>query len=625
MSGKNAVMPEPATEASASTIATLKTVFAQAAQGSLSISYLFHVTDILVTGRRPDLAIALFRSWLAHTVSPAAHVVWYNLGVALAREGDLGAAVETFRQALAVNPQFDAAHFALGAHLERVGALDLAIAQWRHGLRVLDPATPDGKTYSIAILNNLGRVLERSDPTLREAEELFQRSLELDPDQPDVIHHLVNTRQLQCRWPVYPGIAGVAPEFMLKSTSSMCLLNVTDDPALQLEIAQGFVARRIKTGLPPLADRKDYGHDRLRIGYLSSDFCNHPVAMLIVELLELHDRSRVEVYGYCWSRNDGSPLRQRLIQALDHYVPIGALDDLAAARRIRADEIDVLIDLHGLTSGLRADILSHRPAPLQVTYLGFPGTTALPEIDGVLVDDYLVPPDLRPYFTEQPLPLPTVFQVSDRQRTANPPPSRHECGLPDDRVVFCSFNNNHKFTPPVFGVWMNILRRVPGSVLWLLADNQWGRASLTSFAVEHGIEASRLIFAPRVMPKDYLARYQVADLFLDTFPFNAGATANDVLWMGLPLLTCSGRAFASRMAGSLLLAAGLPELITTSLQEYEDVAVRLASEPGRLSALRHRLETGRATSPLFDVPRIVTAIEDTLLARAGHPTPRTGP
>lgn len=257
-------------------------------------------------------------------------------------------------------------------------------------------------------------------------------------------------------------------------------------------------------------------------------------------------------------------------------------------------------------------MLAYRPAPVQITYLGLPATTGLPSIDYVIADRFLIPESEALHYSERPLYMPDVYQVSDRQRPVGPKPSRAQCALPSEGFVFCSFNNNYKFTPEVFAVWMNILRRVPASVLWLLGDNQWSMENLRKEAAARGVDPQRLIFAPRVSPEIYLARYQVADLFLDSFPFNAGTTANDALWMELPLLTLCGRSFASRMAGALLTAAGLHSLITHTLNDYEEMAVELANRPDQLADLRDQLKSLKTEGALFDTPRFVRNLESSL-------------
>jgi predicted O-linked N-acetylglucosamine transferase (SPINDLY family) len=399
---------------------------------------------------------------------------------------------------------------------------------------------------------------------------------------------------------------------MQKATSALAMMNVSDDPAQQLEAALRFVDKKVMSNVPKLANPKGYGHTKLRIAYVSSDFSLHPVSMLTAQLYELHDREHFEVYGYCWSPEDGSGLRQRVIGAMDHFTRIDKMSDEAAAKLIREDEIDILVDLQGQTAGARANLLAYRPAPIQITYLGLPATTGLPSIDYVIADRFLIPESAAPFYSEKPLYMPDVYQVSDRNRPVGPVPTRGNCGLPANGFVFCSLNNNYKYTPEMFAVWMRILHRTPGSVLLLLSDNPWAEANLVREAQEQGIEKNRLVFAARALPPDYLARYAVIDLFLDTFPFNAGTTANDALWMGLPVLTYTGRSFASRMAGALLTAAKMDELITYNLVDYEEKAVALAANPQDCKRLRDHLAVVHESGALFDTPLFVRNLETRL-------------
>jgi predicted O-linked N-acetylglucosamine transferase (SPINDLY family) len=368
----------------------------------------------------------------------------------------------------------------------------------------------------------------------------------------------------------------------------------------------------VRTDAPVLCNPKGYGHKRLRIAYASSDFCLHPVSILMAELFELHNHTDFEIFGYCWSPEDGSALRQRVINAMDQFHRIHGLGDEDAAQLILSHEIDVLIDLQGQTSGARPNMLALRPAPIQVTYLGLPATTGLPSIDYVIADRFLIPEDTAAMYSEKPLYMPDIYQVSDRKRCIGPTPTRAQCGLPDNGFVFCSLNNNYKYTPEMFDVWMRILQRTPDSVLWLLSDNPWAQENLRKEASARGVDSKRLLFADRVSPENYLARYACADLFLDTFPFNAGTTANDALWVGLPLLTLCGRAFASRMAGALLTAAGMPELITYNLADYEEKAVALGSDAAACRRLREQLKSVRESGALFNTGRFARNLEQRL-------------
>ena len=387
------------------------------------------------------------------------------------------------------------------------------------------------------------------------------------------------------------------------------MLDESDDPALQLLTSQRFVMEKLpKVSAPPLhLGRKREG--KIKICYLSGDLHMHAVGLLTAELYELHDRSKFELHAFSWSREDGTPLRARIKAAFEHYHPLHGVSDRQAAELIAETGIDVLVDLQGLTSGARAAILTHRAAPVQVSYLGLPATSAIPGVDWILAYRFVMPPESLPYYTEKPIYLPHCYQVSDRQRVANPAPTRAEVGLPEDAFVFCAFNNNHKMSEPVWRCWMRVLRQVPGSVLWLLADNPFAQANLTRVAAEEGIAPDRLVFAGRAQPADYLARFTLADLFLDTFPYNAGTTASDCLWMGTPILTRSGRTYISRMAGSLLTAVGLPDLITTTLEEYEQRAVQIGTQPARAASYKRYLAEHGHSSPLFDIPAIVRDIE----------------
>jgi len=557
------------------------------------------------------LAIVLYRTWIARNASEFEYIIQFNLGVALSNEGDFAAAEAAYRRAVELAPGFIQPRLNLGTLLERLGRVDQALDEWRWVESTVTKPSPDNKPLLVMALNQLGRVLEIRKQ-LAEATAMLSRSLELEPEQPDVLHHWISLRQRQCAWPTYGALPGVSRRAMKDATSALSMLSISDDPADQLEAARRFVKKKLPGELPKLADASAYGHKKIRIAYCSGDFCLHPVSLLTVELFELHDRERFEVYGYCWSPEDGTPMRQRVISAMDHFTRIDTLSDEAAAARIRADEIDILIDLQGQTAGARATMLAYRPAPVQITYLGLPATTGFPSIDYVIADRFLIPESEAMHYSERPLYMPDVYQVSDRRRPIGPKPTRVQCALPDQGFVFCSFNNNYKFTPEVFGVWMNILRRVPASVLWLLGDNAWAMENLRKEALARGIDPQRLIFAPRVSPENYLARYQVADLFLDSFPFNAGTTANDALWMELPILTLCGRSFASRMAGALLTAAGLTSLITHTLSAYEEKAVQLANSPDEVARLKAQLNKVKADGVLFDTPRFVRNLESRL-------------
>ena len=581
-----------------------------ARSGSMTLHDVMERAQALQTAGRADAAAALYGEWVAHTASPVHHVACFNWGTVLSGLGRHGEAETAYRSALQGSPGFAPAHLNLGHLSERRGDVEVALAQWKSVFEADQPAALEHRLHA---LNNSARLLE-TQRRYPEAETLMCRSLALKAAQGDVIQHYVHIRQKQCAWPHYQPVGDVTPHQLLVGTSLLATMGLSDDPALQLLAATRFVHERVpKPPAVPLHTQLPARTGRIKIGYLSGDLHMHAVGLLTPELFELHDRSRFEVWAFCWTPESPQPefqrQRQRILKAIDHHVRLAGVDDHTAAKLIAQAGIDVLVDLQGLTNGARPAILGHRAAPVQVSYLGLPGTSALPGVDWMLADRFVMPTDLLPYCSEKPIYLPHCYQDSDRQRAVAPKPERARYGLAEDAFVYCSFNNNHKFTPEMFGAWMRILAAVPGSVLWLLADNDTARHNMGAAAQAAGVAPERLIFAPRVAPSEYLARFQLADLMLDTFPFNAGTTASDALWMGTPIVTRTGRSYISRMAGSLLNAVGLPDLVTDNLADYEKLAITLGRQPQRTQSFKRYLAEHGRQSPLFDLPQIVRDIE----------------
>ncbi len=572
---------------------------------------LINRADSLVSRGDRAAAIALYRDWLRQPDRTHTHLAFFSLGVLLAFENALTEAECIFRHVIHLMPDFSLARFNLGLLLERQGHIDAAIACWDEALARPELDDPRQAGQAVLLATNLGRLLE-IQRRYAEAEDALSRSLRLDIQQHSVIYHWVHLRQKQCKWPTFDGLGLRLQPLLRGAASALAMLSETDDPAEQLAAAQRFTEQNIQLKPRRVPAHHRYRHDRIRIGYLSSNFCMHAVSFLTVELFETHDRSRFEIHGFCWSNPDQSAHMQRVVQAFDQYHPVGHLSDEQVADLIQAHEIDIVFDLQGLTSGARPPIVALGAAPIQIAYLGFPGPSGLPYVDYVVADPFIFPEALKPYFTEQPLYLPTLFQVSDSKRFPSSGKTRADFGVPDDAFLFCAFNNNFKITPEVFETWMRILRRTPDTLLWLLADNEWAEDNLCRAARAHGVSPERLIFAPRVAPPDYLARFAVADVFLDTFPYNAGTTATDALWSGLPILTCSGRTYVSRMAGSLLNSAGLQGFISGSLAEYEEKAVHLAHHPEILHQARLSLQRQRHSGELFNTPRFTRELEHAL-------------
>ncbi len=386
-------------------------------------------------------------------------------------------------------------------------------------------------------------------------------------------------------------------------------LSWSDDPSLQKKASEIFVNEKY-----PLSDRlgplkKYLPKDKIRIGYFSADFKHHPVAFLTAELFELHNRSRFETYAFSLSEADDE-MRGRLLGAFDHFINVDSQSDIQIAQLARKLEIDIAIDLSGFTADSRTAIFSYRAAPLQVNWLGYPGTMGTDYIDYIIADKTLIPPKSQRFFTEKIVYLPNTYQPNDRKRFVSDRRfTRRELGLPENAFVFCCFNNNFKITPTTFSSWMRILKAVQNSVLWLIQDNPLVVKNLKQEAINCGVDERRLFFAERAVLSEHLARHRQADLFLDTLPYNAHTTSSDALWAGIPVLTLIGQSFSGRVAASLLNAIGLPELVTTTQQEYEELAIQLASNPQKLLDIKNKLAEKRLSAPLFDTPLFAKNLE----------------
>ena len=445
-----------------------------------------------------------------------------------------------------------------------------------------------------------------------EAAEAYRRERQLDAGNASTLLELTMIERQLCDWRSTEGREAEIIDRVRRGAvvSPMSFLCISTSSADQLRCAQNYFAQnRFPTrARVPRQERAPDG--KIRIAYLSFDFREHATAYLLAELLERHDRSKFDIAAVSFGPDDESPMRRRLIAAVDHFVDVRHYSDAAAARLIAEMSVDIAVDLNGLTGDNRHNILAHRPAPVQVNYLGYPGTMGAKFIDYIIVDPSAVPPGEQRFFSERLVYLPDCYQVNDTRRAiAEQTPSRAECALPERGFVFACFNNNYKITPILFDVWCRLLRAVPDSVLWLLKDNSWAAANLRREAQARGVSPDRLVFAPRIKLPEHLARHRLADLSLDTLPVNAHTTASDALWAGLPVITCAGETFVSRVAGSLLHAVGLPELVTRTLADYESLALQLATEPSALADFRAWLARNLPAAPLFDLERYRRFIE----------------
>lgn len=587
----------------------------RAEERDLSVMDLIHAAEAAAAAGGPAAALPLYAVWVAHNAdNPLLYAVLFNQCVILSATGRLEEARAGLERAIALNPDFLSAHINLGHVLERLGSPADAVMRWTELLNRLAPVTGSAVAHKTTALNQLARVLEESQQD-EPAEAMLHQSLDLDRDQREVLQHYVALRQRQCEWPVVRPWDRVGREALVAGMSPLSMAAWADDPMLHLAAAWNYNLRDVGAPGPGLvtshwAALEGQGGGPLRVGYLSSDLRDHAVGYLTAELFGLHDRGRVEVFAYYCGPRPGGALQERIKGTVDHWLDIGDLDDAAAARRIADDGIQILVDLNGYTRDGRTRLVALRPAPVIVNWLGFPGTMGSPYHHYIIADDWIIPPGDEIFYSETVLRLP-CYQPNDRQRTVAPErPTRADMGLPDDAMVFCCFNGLHKITRFTVERWLTVLERVPGSVLWLLSGAPGAEARLRDLASARGIAAERLVFAEKMANPRHLARYPLADLFLDTIPYGAHTTASDALWMGVPMLTLSGRSFASRVCGSLLRAAGLPELVCATPEEYVDRAVALGRDRARTARYRERLAARRDSCALFDTPGLVRRLED---------------
>ncbi len=581
-----------------------------------------HFIGLIYTQSEQHVELVKFYD-LALTKDPESVNIYNNRGISLVYQGEFWLAVASFERALGISSDNADTHINLGSVFNRIGEYEKSLEHYNKALAISPQHTE--AHYN---LGNTYRKLKLQD----EAIACFNRALAIEPQHNDAFYNLCLISRNVCDWSRYSEFESemIRRAQIPKSTLvPFNLLSWCDDPEVQLACARNYIDGIIPLNIPRFDAVAVADNGRIKIGYLSSDFRQHVVAQLIVELFELHDRDKFEVFAFSHGPDDSSELSARLVKAVDHFISLGHLSDSDAARLIQQQGVAILVDLNGHSKGARARILAMRPAPIQINYLGYIGTMGASFIDYVVVDKTVVPDDMQPFFTEKLLQLP-CYMVHDSQRViASDALTRVAVGLPDEGFVYCCFNNSYKITPTVFDIWMRCLLAVPGSVLWLVEESAELQRNLRQEAELRGVNSARLIFAARILPAQHLARLRLADLFLDTPVYNAGATACDALWAGLPVLTCQGSSFVSRMGGGLVSAAGVPELVVDTLSEYERRAVELANKPALLLPLREKLITQRDTSLLFDSQQFCNELEKTYLDTWAQwlesPTGKDGP
>ena len=551
--------------------------------------------------QRVDEALASYDRVLAR--NPGHAEAWFNRGNVLRQLKRFDDALASFNRFLAFRPQTVEALNNRAITLRDLGRFDEALAGFDSAL-VLAPQ------HSWSLYNRAVTLwdLKRFD----EALAAYEIAATVPEPNPLAFGGLAYAALSVCDWPRIAKCTAQMPSQIARKSVVLpfALLGYDSSSALRLECAKNYLDDRLPLRPKPIWTGGGYGHDKIRIAYVSSDFREHPMTTCITELFERHDRTHFEVIGISLGVDDGTAIRARVVASVDRFIDVQAKSDLDVAQLLRELEVDIAIDLNGHTQDARPGIFAHRAVPVQVNYLGYCGSSSADFMDYVLADKITVPFDQQPFFSEQIVHLPDSYWVNDCRRPISATPTRADVGLPEKAFVFCCFNSNWKTTEPIFAIWMRLLAAVPNSVLWLKRVNPVARETLLKEAAARGMDPTRIIFTESTTPfPDHLANHRLADLCLDTLPYNAHTTGCDALWLGLPLITCPGETFASRVAASLLHAVGLPELVTANLADYEALALKLAREPKLLQSIRQKLEANLSTCALFDTDRFRRHIE----------------
>jgi len=578
----------------------------------------------------------------ATAINPNSYTAFYNLGLCLDNLGKKSAAVSAYSNAIHLNPQDHRSLNNRSKSLREQGNLqqslldaekaielkpDYAAAYHNRGIALRDlRRMNDAMTSYIQALQinpnlqdalySIGNLLieqKRYDEAIPPLSKLLSQQ----PDYPYALGALFSAKLHGCDWTDYEKFAEVIASRVragLQADVPFSFLAYSKSVSDQYICSLNYTKHKYPPSLAPIYKGERYQHQKIRVAYLSADFHNHATSYLMAGLFEAHSKDQFEFIAVSFGPDGNDEMRQRLTSCFSQFINVRNMPDEDVAKLLRQMEVDIAVDLKGFTGDSRTSIFTYRAAPIQINYLGYPGTMGASYIDYIIADPHVIPEEHRAYYTEKIMYLPDTYQANDDKRAIAPAAMpRAEAGLPESGFVFCCFNNNYKITPEIFDVWMRLLKQVEGSVLWLLDDNPTALKNLKKEAVARGISQERLVFAGRVKVADHLARQKLADLFLDTLPYNAHTTASDALWAGLPIVTCCGASFAGRVATSLLNAVGMQELVTESLQDYEEMALNLARTPDKLNALRDKLQTNINTQALFNTKRFCEKIESAYL------------
>ena len=549
-----------------------------------------------------DEAIIAFQKVIA--IKPDYADAYSNMGNALKEKGALENAIQAYSSAISIRPDFAEAYNNMGTTLQEQGKLEEAIEAYNKALAI-KPDYAEANYNMGATLNEKGK--------LEEAIEAYNKALAIKSDYADARAQKLSLLARICDWNALKDELPFLADLGIhgEGVPPFTLLALEDVPYRHRLRSEKYASKKFLQNAITGFVAPNQKPKRLRIGYFSADFKEHPVAQLIAKVIETHDRECFEVYGYSIGPVTYDKMRQRLINGFDVFHDLKDISNQDIALLARHDKIDISVDLTGYTENSRPGIFAFRTAPIQVNYLGYPGTMGSDAFDYIIADKKLIPNESQTYYTEKPIYLPHHYQATDNSRhISDVTPSKSELGLPGEGFIFCAINNTYKITLSEFNIWMRLLQKVDESVLWLLESNKWVKANLIKEANKRGIPSERLVFAQRVPYDKYLAQFRQADLYLDTFACNAGATASNALWAGLPVLTKLGKGFPARMAGSLIASIGLPELITNNETEYEKLALELAVNPERLASIKQKLSINRLSKPLFNTELFTKHLED---------------
>ncbi len=578
--------------------------------GKLDLLALITVSDTLNNEGQPDLAMALYKLWLiANPGSPMRYAAAFNCGSMHVAQGDLTNGAEYLQLAIASNPEFAAARINLSMVQERQGNIEDSLKTSRDLIERLSNINRQNIDSKILALKNIARI-QRGTP---DAENALRQAIEIDPAQTELVQHWINNRQSRCIWPLFETVGRLRMGDLKESMAPLTASMYADDPLLQLAVARNYVNQVTRDEVFYTAGRwptpKSAKRKKLKIGYLSSDLCNHAIGYLMTDLFGCHDRSRYELFVYNIGERNNDPIQVKIMGDVDHWCDIKALSDRDAAKKIICDGIDILLDINGHTNYQRTRLLSMKPAPIIVNWLGYPGTIGSDFHDYIIADDFIIPETHEIFYSEKVVRLPCYQPNGKLYPVPLPAKSKSDLGLPENGVVFCCFNGAVKITEPVFSRWMAILRSVPGSVLWLRGSVGDTDERLRNQAKQRGVSPERLVFLPFTSNTEYLANHRYADIFLDTFPYGAHTTASDALRMGVPIITLAGLSFPSRVCGSLSRAAGITELICNTPEEYVELAIRLGNNAQQRAELKQRMSAQVSTGILFDSAKLVTHLE----------------